>query len=198
MESNRKFAQLVEKLGRAFDASRSHRQQYVRALLAIADFFHDMKPLDVYSNRLMILASALDDLDDGIELPIFVANVPSNRVSGSKEVWLGRALVAASLDARLRLGETRDGAASSIAADFPSLSALTTPKAKSLKTAALSWYSEFNGQRVKNRHAVKVFSAVRDHLQKCEALDQKAEMINVARQTISGANRIALGLSPHC
>ena len=129
---------------------------------------------------------------------LLAAFVPNNRIPDSTEVWIGRALVAASLDARLTAGQTRDKAASSIVKEYPSLKALTTAKAQSVKTAALNWYSEFNGERVKNTAAMKVFRAVRNHLQECGSLGQKEEIMDVARHTLSSANRIALRLSPHC
>jgi hypothetical protein len=54
-----------------------------------------------------------------------------------------------------------------------------------VKTAALSWYSEFNGQRVKNAAAAKIFKAVRDRLKEYSFLGQKDEMKVVARDTLS-------------
>jgi hypothetical protein len=65
MDLDEKFTCLAERLGVAFNADRSQRQQYVRALLAISDFLEDIKSLSIYSDQFRILAFALNELDDG-------------------------------------------------------------------------------------------------------------------------------------
>ena len=53
MELDANVARLVEKLGAAFaiDARGADRHRYVNALLAIAAFLNEIKPLDIYADN---------------------------------------------------------------------------------------------------------------------------------------------------
>ena len=200
MSLEEKFARLAEKLNAAFNAdpiTGVERHRYIYALLAVANFLEGIQPTEIYADKFATLAAALNDLDQGIVRPDLKARHVENRIPDSTEVWLGRALVAVSLEALVMAGHTRKSAAKYIEEADRSLSALATKKAKRLGSAAWGWHSEFRRDRIKNQSAKKVFEVGYTHLREYSvAKDRKLEFENLAQRSLSQAQRIAVGLTP--
>jgi hypothetical protein len=151
-----KLTHLAKKLSSAFDAyiaTGEERHRYMYALLAVANFLEGIQLIEIYAYKFAGLAAALNDLDYGIVRPVLRAAHVENRTPDSTEVWLGRALVAVSLEALLMAGHTRKSAAEYIEKAYRSLSKLATKKATRLGTAAWGWHYEFRRDRVKNQSA---------------------------------------------
>src|SRR5262249_34484064 len=109
---------LLRALSSAFDsdgAPEQERSRYVIALHELAEFFRGWHGCDHYADKFMELASALDDLDDGIQPPLLTPNPKGRGRRREPSVKMrARALVALALDALLKGGEDPESAAAHI------------------------------------------------------------------------------------
>jgi hypothetical protein len=134
-------AALVEILGilkGALEREPPGRRNYVVALAAIAQFvrpFIGLKP----TTRLLDLAAALSDLDQGSQPALLTPVKVSNRRADSSKVWSCRAWAALALECLVRCGADLEIAAEELSRHAPF-------ERKKLK----SWRSELIADRVKN------------------------------------------------
>ena len=172
------------------------RHRYVQALTAIANFLDGISPIDRHSIKLIELASALSDLDQGTIAPFLRAQHIENRAPDSTQKWIGQAHVAISLEALVLTGQTRPSAANHIETDYPSIFSLATRKAKNLRTVILGWHREFEHGRVKNDLAKRLFDVGHWHLKEYAALPEYSAVFfaDIAKKNLLEAAQIAAGV----
>jgi hypothetical protein len=178
-------ARLLPTLSLAFDsdaAPEQERSRYVVALYGLAHFLRGWNGSDLYSDKLMELASALDDLDDGIQPPLLTpARKGAGRRPDPSAKMRGRAFVALALDALLRGGKEK--AASHIQNHYKPLKSLCDKKSSSIGDAAKEWRDSFSAGDIRDREAVAIFQSVRPtfkQLNPAECLQQATIFLNEA------------------
>jgi hypothetical protein len=150
------FRTLAAQLGRAHMDVRpkNERAAYKMALLAFADFLSVNGFNGIIPVWLMELASALTDLDYGIEGPLFQTeknkSLPSN-------TWRRFALVAVGMTALTMAGVKREEAARRA---LRTVKMIRGTQAKTI----LSRYDNFHRGLVKNREGARVFSRAHKRL----------------------------------
>jgi hypothetical protein len=164
-------------------APEQERSRYVIALYALAHFWSGWND-NLYSDKMMELASALDDLDDGIQPPLLT---PAPKGSGRRPEpsvkMRGRAFVALALDALLKAG--KENAASYI--QMRPLESLCDKKSTSVASAAQEWRDSFSAGDIRDREATAIFVSLRPTL---EGLD-KTQLLQQAEIFLDEALKIA-------
>jgi hypothetical protein len=180
----------LEALSHAFDsdaAPEQERSRYVLALYALAHFWRGWNGSDLYSDKLMELASALDDLDDGIQAPLLtpVSKGKGRRPEPSAKMR-GRAFVALALDALLKA--RKGNAASYIQTHYKALESLCDKKSPNIASAAREWRDAFSAEEVEDREARAIFQSVRPTLEQLDA----TQLLQQAKTFLEEALRIAV------
>jgi hypothetical protein len=197
----RAFNDLLPRLKRAYgrparDAAEM-LSQHVVALRAIADFLKQMGPAH-YANQLATLAQMLQDLNDGIHVPMLDPASVRGRRRDQTLIWLARAHVALAVEIMRRLLGNRKSAAKSAAERYPDLKQLITEsgsgvvvsgpgadieRSRDLETAIISWCENFKSRKVKNDIAQRVYSKSLNDLKAWapdrtrDELEAKADML---------------------
>jgi hypothetical protein len=193
------LAILAERAGRllpvlslAFDsdaAPEQERSRYVYALYGLDDFFRGWNGSDHYSDKLMELASALDDLDDGIQPPLLT---PAPKGKGRRREpsakMRARAFVALALDALLKGGEEMQNAAAHISQSrHKALKRLCDKRSPNIASSAREWRDAFSAGDITDREAVAIFQSVRPTLEKLNP----AQCLKLADAFLDEALKIA-------
>jgi hypothetical protein len=194
-----KLSRLRSNLDTAFAPTQNgvERHRYMLALIAIASFFDGISELDNHAIRFAELAVALGDLDHGTIHSLLRAERIANRTPDSTQKWIGRAHVAISVEALILGGQTRENAAKQIAAQYPSIFALATRKAKNLRSAVLGWHREFDRGRVKNDLAKNIFDIGRWHFKAYAARSDRTVVFlaDNAKTNLTRAAQIAANIT---
>jgi hypothetical protein len=178
------LANFVTDLSRAFDSDASleqERSRYVIALYGLAHFVRGWNGSDLYSDKLMEVASALDDLDDGIQPPLLTPAPKSGRRHEASAKMRGRAFVALALDALLKGGKER--AAGYIATHYKPLKSLCDKRSPGIASAAIGWRDSFSSKDIKDAEAAAIFQSVRptfEELDPAECLQQADVLLKEA------------------
>src|SRR5262249_52429919 len=139
-------------------APEQERSRYVIALHALAQFLRGFHGSDLYADKLMELASALSDLDDGILPPLLrpTHNTKGGRRREPSAKMRGRAFVALALDALIRAG--KEDAANYIQRHYQALDSLRDRKSPSIADAAKEWRDAFSAEAIKDPRGNRNFS----------------------------------------
>jgi hypothetical protein len=180
---------LLPTLKLAFDSEASpehERSRYVVALYGLAHFLRGWNGSDRYSDKLMELASALDDLDDGIRPPLLTpTRKGGGRRSEPSSKMRARAFVALALDALLKGGKERP--AGYIQEHYKLLKVLCDKKSSGVASAATEWRDSFSAQKVRDTEAMAIFRAARPTLSQLSS----AECLQQADAFLGEALKIA-------
>jgi hypothetical protein len=164
---------LLPVLSRAFDsdaAPEQERSRYVLALYGLANFLRGWNGSDHYSDKLMELASALDDLGDSIQPPLLTP-APTLKGKGRRPEpsakMRARAFVALALDALLKSGQKKQNAAAYISQSrYKALERLCDKKSRNLASSAREWRDALSAGDIEDIEAVTIFQSVRPTLEK--------------------------------
>jgi hypothetical protein len=138
------------------------RRRYARILWALRDFVKiDHDELSELRTYIGSLASALEDLIEGVTDPLFVTK-GSKR--DSRRIWAARLQAALGVECLILSGLSRQTAASDAARDYNALASLTRGTDRDLKVSLLSWYDRFIEGRVPVPELVEAFQEVRREL----------------------------------
>ena len=123
------------------------RQQHITRLMAVASFLEtigDPKKADYFYR----FACAISDLEFGIVAPFLKASPRRGKPPEPSSVWFVRSQIALGIAAYMRAGLDRRRAAATVESYCRSVGT---------STQFLTWYDDFNSQRVRNKIAVSVF-----------------------------------------
>jgi hypothetical protein len=141
------------------------RRRYARILWALRDFVKiDHDELSELRTYIGSLASALEDLIEGVTDPLFVTK-GSKR--DSRRTWGARLQAALGVECLILSGLSRQTAASDAAKHYKALASLKRMKRgtdRDLKGSLLSWYDRFIEGRVPVPELVEAFQEVRREL----------------------------------
>ena len=148
-------------LEHAFDeiGPQNERRGYVAALGGISEYLISAGVDYRHACKLVDLASALSDLDDGIVRPLLRPAHVNNRRLTPSNIWRRRALVALGIEALLKSGLSRDEAAGEAERNVKTICHLVAHRTKPTKPskAALSWNDELGKGRIKSFDAVHLY-----------------------------------------
>jgi hypothetical protein len=136
------------------------RELHATVLVLVGKFVAIIDP-DVPNKYFFELASALTDLNKGIVRPLTRPSPQRGRAPDPSNRWRDRARVALALDAFMRSGLSKDGAAAEIARTarkYSRLRRLAGKKAGDFATTVIDWRSEFSAGRVDNFEATELFA----------------------------------------
>jgi hypothetical protein len=182
---------LLPVLSRAFDsdaAPEQERSRYVLALYGLANFLSGWNGSDHYSDKLMELASALDDLDDSIQPPLLTPVPTRNGKSGGRRPepsakMRARAFVALALDVLLKGGQGRQDADAHISRSrYKALERLCDKRSPNIASSAREWRNAFSAGDIRDREAVAIFQSARptDKLNPAQCLEQADAFLDEA------------------
>ena len=193
----RAFGDLLPKLERAYEQpardAADERSQHAVAQLAVAQFLKQVGPdyLAPIADQFVKLAQALNDLDNGIRVPIFDL---AQKRSDPTVVWLARACVAVAVEIMRQCGHSRgrERAAKLVAKKHPGLEQLITEsgsrrRSDSLEKAIISWCENFSSHKIRNEVAAGVY----DKLKAWASNLNSDQMESAADQLLQGAVAIA-------
>jgi len=208
----RAFGDLLPKLERAYEQpardAADERSQHAVAQLAVAQFLKQVGPdyLAPIADQFVKLAQALNDLDNGIRVPIFDL---AQKRSDPTVVWLARACVAVAVEIMRQCGHSRgrERAAKLVAKKHPGLEQLITESGSRrrsdslsrrsdslekaiisrLERAIISWCENFSSHKIRNEVAAGVY----DKLKAWASNLNSDQMESAADQLLQGAVAIA-------
>jgi hypothetical protein len=138
------------------------RRRYARILWALRDFVKiDHDELSELRTYIGSLASALEDLIEGVTDPLFVTK-GSKR--DSRRIWAARLQAALGVECLILSGLSRETAASDAARHCKALARLKRGESRDLKGSLLSWYDGYVERRVPVPELLEAFQAERREL----------------------------------
>ena len=142
------IASLLEKLAPGSNAGPDEqRHQYITQLMAVAKFLKELGYPET-ADPFYKLALAIFDLDFGTTAAFLRTQTRSGKPSESSNLWFIRAQIALAIAANMRAGLKREQAAAAVQSFCRSIG-----KQKNF----LTWYDDFNSQRVRNLIGVEAF-----------------------------------------